>query len=199
MAFADHPEADRQPGRDRPHDRRVAPHADVEVVADDRFDHRQRGRIFAPVDGHVVALFGGALLEQLVLDHVLRDGRVRRGPRYPADRYLQRLTFTLCAHDVRRTEDRTAGERGASHKQIAPRLAESALRRLEHGFVSWLKGQGVIAWRPRRRRACRPSRRSHGTLRRGSDSRFPRRAARSAARPGCARCADAEGRRESPP
>ena len=39
----------------QPHDRRVAPHAEVEVAGDERLDHRRGGRVVAVVDRQVVA------------------------------------------------------------------------------------------------------------------------------------------------
>ena len=47
------------------HDRRVAPHADIEIAGDERLDHRQRRGIVAPVDRQVVAGSAAALLERL--------------------------------------------------------------------------------------------------------------------------------------
>jgi len=37
--------------RDQPHDRRVAPHAEIEIARDERLDHRQCRWIVAIVDG----------------------------------------------------------------------------------------------------------------------------------------------------
>ena len=91
MALTDNHQADRQAGRDGTDDRRVAPHADVEVIADDGFDHRHRSRIIAPVDGEVVAEFRRALLEQLVGDQMLRHRRVAGGPWNAPDGDLDRL------------------------------------------------------------------------------------------------------------
>jgi hypothetical protein len=86
-------------------------HAEIEVAGHERFDHRQRRRIVAVVGGQVVAGVGCEALECLVVDHVLRDGRIAGSPRLPPDGNLHRLA-RLCAHDGRRGEGHGCGSGG---------------------------------------------------------------------------------------
>ena len=91
VAFADGDDLQRLVLRDQAHDRRVAPHAEIEVARDERLDHRRGRRVVAVVDGEVVAGVRRVALERLVGDHVLRDRRVAGGPRLASDRDLERL------------------------------------------------------------------------------------------------------------
>ena len=184
VSLAHHQQADRQAGGQAAGDRRVAPHAEIQVVAHHGFDHRQGRGVLAPVDGQVVAQLDRALFHRFVVDHVLRHGRIARGPRDAADRHLQRPARALRAHEGGGGEARAghgrAGQEGPATWRVCEVLGHASLLGVGVGVGV---GVGQACFRPRaaaRRRGRPPHRRWPGRPRRGSGPRCARSTRRSA-------------------
>ncbi len=131
MAFADGDDLDRLILRDEAFDRRIAPHAEVEIARDERLHLRRGGWIVAVIDGEVVARVAGEALERLVVHHVLRDRRIAGGPGLAADRHLGRLAGLPAHHGRRRERDRC----GARRRDEAPPRRTVAMIATGHVFL----------------------------------------------------------------